>query len=306
MNYTHFPLNRQFVFKAFSFLLLATFFLPACQGGGESGVKQTGKVLAIVNGNKITESDMEAVLSSLPPRARSFYQAPHAKKQIIDNLVTNELLYRQAMKKGLDKDPQVQNQVLTQKRSVYVRALLDQIVEERTTKEVLRKEFENNKEKYSKPQIKAAHILVKEEKTAKKVLKKIKKGGDFAALAKEYSQDPSNKDKGGDLGWFPRERMVKEFSDKAFSMKPGEISDPVKTRFGYHIIKLEERRDFQPYDEVKDRIKADLTRNLRKDYVEELKKEAKIEIKVESAPPPLKGGLPSRPSGKVAGGKSAK
>lgn len=99
-------------------------------------------------------------------------------------------------------------------------------------------------------QVHARHILVQNEEMARLVLNRLKAGDDFAAVAKEFSQDPSTKDQGGDLGWFPRGRMVAEFEEVAFSLPVGELSEPVKTQYGYHIIRVEERDPNRPLDET--------------------------------------------------------
>lgn len=116
------------------------------------------------------------------------------------------------------------------------------------------------KKKYEemKPELKASHILIKDEKTAKEVLQKVKSGEDFTALAKEYSEDPGSAANGGDLGYFGTGVMTEPFEKAAYALKVGEISDLVKSQFGYHIIKLTDKKELQPFDEMKDDIRKQL------------------------------------------------
>lgn len=152
------------------------------------------------------------------------------------------------------------------------------------TFEEINKYFDENKEKYAqKEEVRARHILVEDEKTAKEILQELKKGKDFSELAKKYSNCPS-KEKGGDLGFFGRGMMVPEFEKAAFSLKIGEISNIVKTKFGYHIIKLEERKEAKEakLEEVKDLIKSELTKEKISqkisEWFEKAKKDANIKI----------------------------
>jgi peptidyl-prolyl cis-trans isomerase C len=128
-------------------------------------------------------------------------------------------------------------------------------------------------------EVKASHILVKTEDEAKQVAEKLKEGGDFAALAKEHSQDRGGAN-GGDLGYFTRGQMVKPFEDAAFSMEKGKLSDPVKSQFGWHIIKLDDKRNRQPpsFEEVKDQITASLIQTKLRGSVSDLRKEGTIEF----------------------------
>ncbi|QPA31564.1 peptidylprolyl isomerase [Thermaerobacillus caldiproteolyticus] len=148
---------------------------------------------------------------------------------------------------------------------------------------VTEKELKKYYDEY-KPKIRASHILVKDEKTAKEIKEKLDKGEDFAKLAKEYSQDPGSAQKGGDLGWFGPGKMVKEFEDAAYSLKVGEISQPVKTEFGYHIIKVTDKEKKKSYNEMKDEIefevkKSKLDATKVESKVEKLVKEADVQVK---------------------------
>src|SRR5256886_10106282 len=124
----------------------------------------------------------------------------------------------------------------------------------------------------------ARHILVDDEDEAKKVLEQLKSGADFAALAKEKSKDPGAAE-GGDLGYFTKDQMVPEFADVAFKTYPGQLSNPVKTQFGWHVIKVEDRRTKQPpeFDKVKDQIEAFLARKAQTDFITKLRQSAKVE-----------------------------
>ncbi len=135
-----------------------------------------------------------------------------------------------------------------------------------------------------KPKIRASHILVNDEKTAKEVKAKLEKGEDFAKLAKEYSQDPGSASNGGDLGWFGPGKMVKEFEDAAYKLKVGEVSDPVKTDYGYHIIKVTDKEKKKSFDEMKDEIVFEVKRSkldptTMQSKVDKLVKDADVEIK---------------------------
>ena len=124
----------------------------------------------------------------------------------------------------------------------------------------------------------ARHILVESEDDAKKILADLKKGGDFAAIAKEKSKDPGASE-GGDLGYFSKDQMVPEFSETAFKLDKGQLSDPVKTQFGWHIIKVEDKRTkpVPEFDKVKDQIETYVSRKAQAELITKLRDTAKVE-----------------------------
>jgi len=153
----------------------------------------------------------------------------------------------------------------------------------KVTDEEVRKYYDENKEKFElpSPEIRASHILVDTEEEAKELLKKIKEGADFAELAKQYSEDPATKDLGGDLGYFGKGKMVPEFEEAAFALKPGEVSDVVKSEYGYHIIKVTGKRSSLSFEDAKEDIRDNLE-NAKKDeefakHLELWEKQSKIE-----------------------------
>ncbi|MHB0803248.1 peptidylprolyl isomerase [Bacillus thuringiensis] len=137
-----------------------------------------------------------------------------------------------------------------------------------------------------KPEMKVSHILVKDEKTAKEVKEKVNNGEDFAALAKQYSEDTGSKEQGGEISGFAPGQTVKEFEEAAYKLDAGQVSDPVKTTYGYHIIKVTDKKELKPFDEVKEKIRKDLeqqrlqdtTGKWKQQVVNDLLKDADIKV----------------------------
>lgn len=203
-------------------------------------------VVAKVNGQPIHLSDLNQAAQSLPPQLRGI--PPQTLfPMLLDQQIDRKALVQEARKTGLDKDPAVQRQMALAEDSALQSALLSKQVGPSVTEEAIRARYE--KEMADKPgqeEVHARHILVPTEEEAKKVIAELKKGADFATLAKQYSKDPGAA-QGGDLGWFKKDEMVPAFSAAAFAMKPGQVSDkPVKTEFGWHVIQLEEKRRAEP------------------------------------------------------------
>ncbi|MDA8412583.1 MAG: peptidylprolyl isomerase [Desulfobacteraceae bacterium] len=266
--------------------------LFGCQGGTPSGdtkadAKKEGQVLAEVNGGTITTADFNRELKNLPEYLKAMADTPEGRKEMLDTMVIRELILQQATKDGLDKGADLEDKLKDLKKRLIVEAFLKKKVE--TESQVsdadLQKFYDQNKEKFKTgEQIRASHILVKTEKEAKDILAKIKAGGNFEELAKKYSVD-SSAAKGGDLGWFGKGSMVPVFEKAAMALKEGQVSDVVKSDFGYHIIKLTGKRaaGLRPLEEVKDQIKGAIMPQKQQEIFqkikEELKKNAKITIK---------------------------
>ncbi len=262
--------------------------LVGCQGGGAKlEGKKEGKVLAEVNSGSITTGDFDRELKNLPEYLKAMADTPQGRKEMLDTMVIRELILQQASKDGLDKSSEIEEKLQDLKKRLIVESFLKKKVEaeSKVSDEDMKKFYEQNKDKFKTgEQIKASHILVKTEKEAKEIQAQLKAGGNFEELAKKSSVDSSSA-KGGDLGWFGKGNMVPAFEKAALALKEGQISDVVKSDFGYHIIKLTGKRaaGIRPFDEVKEQIKGAILPTKQQEIFqkikEELKKTAKITVK---------------------------
>jgi peptidyl-prolyl cis-trans isomerase C len=265
--------------------------LVGCQGsstpGGSTGSKKEGQVMAEVNSGTITTGDFERELKNLPEYLKAMAETPQGRKEMLDTMVIRELILQQAAKDGLDKGAEIEDKLQDLKKRLIVESFLKKKVEQETkiSDEDMKKFYDTNKDKFKAgEQLKASHILVKTEKEAKDIQAQLKAGGNFEELAKKSSVD-SSASKGGDLGWFGKGSMVPAFEKAAAGLKDGQISDIVKSDFGFHIIKLTGKRaaGVRPFDEVKDQIKGAIMPTKQQEVFQkikdELKKSAKITIK---------------------------
>jgi peptidyl-prolyl cis-trans isomerase C len=262
---------------AASLLILLAVALPAAAAGDP--------VVAEIDNHKITLSEFKQELQKLPPNLRQMAADKKIQKEFLDQLATTRLLYDEGVDQGLLKDPKVKQQIEDITRKIVLSALLQKEIDSRIkppTEQEIEAYYKTHADEFRQAkQVHARHILVKDKAAADKLEAQLKKGAKFTDLAKENSTCPSAA-QGGDLGFFTRDRMVKEFADVAFKMKPGEISDPVKTKFGYHIIKVEEVKEAsaKPFDQVKAAISNKLMQEKKgqifKEYVDSIKKKRKF------------------------------
>jgi len=215
-------------------------------------------VLAKVDGQPIHLSDLQAAAATLPAQARAM-PPQQLYPILLDQLVDAQALLVEAKKTGLDKDPEVQRAVKMAEDRTVASALLNKVVPPQVTDEAVKAAYDQQfADKPGEPEVHARHILVGDEATAKKVIAELKKGGDFAALSKQYSKDPGASAQGGDLGWFKKGDMVPEFADSAFALKDNEITPtPVKTQFGWHVIQTLGHRTATPpsFDQERDQLR---------------------------------------------------
>jgi len=236
-------------------------------------------VLAIVNGQEIHASDVAEAAQSVPEQMRSV--PPNVLyPMVLDQLIDRKALVAEAQKLGLPKDPAVQRQITRAEDQALQNALLSRQIGPSITEAAIKAKYDADyANKPAETEIHAHHILVATEDEAKQVIAELKKGGDFAALAKQHSTDPGGQ-QGGDLGWFKKSEMVPEFADAAFALKPGETSQtPVKTQFGWHVIHVDEVRQAPPptLEQVHDEIRQQLI----SDGVQKVLTTARADVKIE-------------------------
>jgi peptidyl-prolyl cis-trans isomerase C len=262
-------------------LLFAMVFIAACSSPKQSTDKS---VLAKVNNTTITKENFLDKLDRLPEWARGRFQTDEGKKELLDEIIKEELLFQEAEKQGLHKDKEYMNKVDEFRRMTLISSLLKREIEDKTqlSEEDLKDFYDKHPDEFNQGlQVKAKHILVDTEEEAKEIQEKLQKGGDFAELAKAHSKDKGSAVNGGDLGFFTKGRMVPEFEHVAFNLKPGELSDPVKTQFGYHLIQVTEKKEGtqRAFEEVKAsierRLKMEKQRETFDTYIEKLKGDGK-------------------------------
>ena len=262
---------------------------------------KSGKVLAEINGVKITEGDID-FLGTINPRISAQLMTPAGKKKILDNIVEQELLYQEAVKQGINDNKDVKAKADLYRRVIVAQALVDDEMEK-----TIKKYYDDNKNEFEK--LTLAHIMVKyanpeDLKKAKKdknknkdtvirseaealelanqIKARLDKGEKFADLAKEYSDDLTTKNKGGDLGPTCKNETRLESKgygpllEKAFTMKVSEISGPIKTNSGYHLVTVTEGIELMPYDQAKNMIAFKIRGTAKDDLVAKLKSGSSI------------------------------
>ena len=251
------------------------------------------KNVAIVNGIGIPQTRLDFVAKSQlaqsqgqqgQPGQQPLQDSPEFRNNLREILITREILYQEAVKRKLDKNADYQIQLDLAKQQIILAVLIEDLTKKLTPTEAdVRKEYERVKAERGGEvgkQYKSRHILVKEEADAKQILIDLEAGGDFAAIAKEKSEDSGTKEAGGELDWSEAESYVQPFGEALKNLKKGErTKESVKTNFGYHIIELEDVKSvpFPEFDLVKPQIQQQLATKVRDDYIADLRTKAKIQ-----------------------------
>ncbi len=244
------------------------------------------KVLATVDGSPITEADLADAMADIGPGLPEKLEGAERQKYVLDYLVDLKLVAKQAYADKLDQSADYARRIAYFKDKLAMEALMGEVAKSAGTEAAAHKAYdEAAAAQPPEPEVHARHILLATEDDAKKALARVKGGEDFAKVATELSKDPAGE--GGDLGWFTKDRMVPEFSAVAFTLEPGQISDPVKTQFGWHIIKVEEKRmkTFPPYDQLKEQAMRYVSQKAQSELITDLRSKAKIETFDDSGKP---------------------
>lgn len=240
--------------------------------------EEANPVLAKVNGSEIRQSDVALAEEELGPSLAQM--DPSTKKEnVLAFLIDMKIVAKAAEAKKIEDRDDFKARLAFARNRLLMDNLLAAEGKAATTEEAMKKVYEEAaKQIEGEQEVHARHILVETEDDAKAIVAELKKGADFAELAKKKSKDPGASD-GGDLGFFTKDQMVPEFSTAAFSLEPGKISDPVKSQFGWHIIKVEEKRNRKApdFDQVKSQIETYVTRRAQAEYVAKLREAAKVE-----------------------------
>lgn len=237
-------------------------------------------VVATINGQALHLSELEIAQQSLPQQYRNMPLAA-VFPALLDRIIDSKLVVQDGRKNKVADDPAFKKRLAFVEEQVIQDFWLQKQITAKVTPEKMKARYEERlKALPSEEEVHARHILVATEAEAQSIIADLKKGADFDKLAKEKSTDKASGAEGGDLGWFKKADMVKEFADAAFALKKGETTDkPVKTQFGYHVIRLEERRQAPPptFDEMADQIREELARETVTAMLNELRAGAKIE-----------------------------
>ena len=274
---------------------------PAPPPAAKPAEPQADPVVATVNGQQIHLSELQVAQQSLPQQYRNVPLAT-VFPALLDRMVDSKLVEQDGRKNKVTDDPAFKKRMAFVEDQVVQDFWLQKQIAEKVTPEKMKQAYDEKlKNLPAEEEVHARHILVATEPEAKAIIADLKKGTPFDKLAKEKSTDKASGAEGGDLGWFKKTDMVKEFADAAFALKKGALTDiPVKTQFGYHVIQVEDRRRAAApsFDELSDQIRQDLARQMVTAMLNQLRADAKIEkfnIDGSAPAPAAPGAAPAKP-----------
>lgn len=264
-------------------------------------------VLARVHGVEIRQADLDAAEEDIGGQQTAQMSPEQKREYLLSFVIDLTLAARAAEQRRIQDGPDFARRLTYYRNKLLVETLLNNETRERVTEEAMRKIYDEQRARITpEDEVRARHILVETEEEAKALIAQIRGGGDFEAIAREKSKDPGGQRNGGDLGFFTKGQMVTEFAEAAFAMQPGQLSEtPVKSQFGWHIIKVEERRQrpIPTFEQVRGQIEDFLTRRAQADLVQRLRSEAASEVQRFVPPPqPRTPAVPGTPGASPAPG----
>jgi peptidyl-prolyl cis-trans isomerase C len=236
------------------------------------------KAAALVNGVSIPQARLDMRVKAAMQQGQP--DTPEMRKALRDDLINLEVISQAASKNDIAKQPEVAQQLELARQSILAGAYMQDYAKNHpVTDDALKQEYEALKKRVGNKEYKLSHILVETEDEAKKVEAELKKGGKFAKVAKAHSKDPGSKDKGGDLDWNVPANFVQPFGDAVLALSKGQVSAPVQTQYGWHIIKLDDTRELKvpTFEEVKPNIEKRLLQQSVQKAIEDMRAKAKIE-----------------------------
>lgn len=290
--------------------LVALTLLVGCQNPPPipGTLERTGDTLTTVNGQNITQGMVDGMLAQFPADVRDKIVAQGQTSRIKDDLVTTELLYQEALSKKVQDRPEVKMAIAYAERQAMARAVLEGVVTERSNEAAVKAWYDEHAVQFRRQQAKLRHILVQTQEDADAVMAQLKGGADFTAVAQAKSLDSRTAKDGGAMGWVDTKNLTPEIATPLATATKGTLVGPIGSKGAFHILLVEETRDMVPMEEVVDQIKPKLREDIINNYIDELKKGAKIEspsggatvapAAPAGAPPAPSGAPPAAPTGK--------
>lgn len=245
---------------------------PKTPPGG--AVPTGGAVVARLNGSEVTQAHLDALAQMLPAEQAAVLEGPQ-RGEVLQELAMEQHLYDEAIANGLHEHPDVALEIAIATRQRLAELQLRAWADDQATDVAVAKRYRESLGEQTRPEVKARHILVETEAEAQAIKAELDGGADFQALAQERSIGPSGPD-GGDLGWFTSGQMVGPFSEAAFAAEKGAITDPVQTRFGWHVILVEDKRDQIPLEEAAPEIREALVQEALMQRITELRERVEV------------------------------
>lgn len=256
--------------------------IPAWAQAAKPAAAVNDPVVARINGFEVHRSDIEEAARNLPPQVKEQQAPDKIYMGLLEQMIATRLMADAARKAKVQDEAEVKRHLQLGEDQMIAQVYVNQLMKKGVTDQKLKAAYDKYvKDAPPREEVKARHILVPTEAEAKAIIEQLKKGADFATLAKEKSTDPAAKTSGGDLGWFTKAQMVPEFADAAFKLKKDQITDtPVKTQFGWHVIKVEDRRTAPTptFEQVKQQLTDLVGREVLAEKMKELRTAAKIEV----------------------------